>query len=198
MAYFFTADTHFGHRSMLILCGRMQQFRSVSQMDKTMIRNWNQTVASEDTVFICGDFAYRNSRPAASYLKQLNGTKIFIRGNHDQWLDEMTPDEKRLHFQLILQDNCVADLNGFRIGLVHKPTDADRFPVPVHLIVCGHIHNNHSGDDHRAFMNAPNMLNCGVDVNGFRPINLRELIANNERFYGRKYTFPEELVHAFE
>ena len=196
MADLFVSDFHFGHRFMLAACRR--PFLSLSQMDKTMIRNWRSTVKDSDTVYVLGDFACRNYRPVSSYLNEMDtGARIiYVRGNHDQFLDEMSPEEKQRHFQVIIPDTCVIERYGFKIGLSHAPRE--QFSVPVDLIVCGHIHNNRAGEDFERFMSIPNILNCGVDVNHFKPVTLRELCANNERFYGRKYSVSEEMFQAFE
>lgn len=194
--FLFTSDHHFEHRVAYFGCKR--PFSSVNNMNRSMIRAWNSTVTEDDTVILLGDFCYRNRRPAGSYLNELNhGARlIMVKGNHDQWLDEMSPEEKHRHFQLVIEDTCVIERNGFRIGLSHIPTDT--FQVPVDLIVCGHLHTGCAGIDYENFMRIPNILNCGVDINHFKPVTLRELAANNERFYGRKCPVPEELFQAFE
>ena len=66
------------------------------------------------------------------------------------------------------------------------------------LIICGHIHNNKQGIEYETFMRIPNIVNCSVEINDYRPVTLRELVNNNERYYGRKYDIPEELFQAFE
>ena len=194
---FLTGCQHFGHRFICDACDR--PFKSINQMDKTMLRNYAR-VKDTDTLFLLGDFAYRNARPASSYLKQIKkttcGQMVYVRGNHDQWLDDMSVDEKQHYFLMVIDDRCVIERDGFRVGLCHIPTD--QFQVPVDLIVCSHIHNNKSGHDFERFMEIPNILNCGVDISAFAPVTLREMADNNRRFYGRKYDIPEELFRAFE
>ena len=48
-------------------------FGSVTEMDKTMIRNWNAVVAPDDDIWHLGDFCYRSAQAPASYLRRLNG-----------------------------------------------------------------------------------------------------------------------------
>jgi calcineurin-like phosphoesterase family protein len=45
-----------------------------------IIDNWNRTVSKDDLVFSLGDFTWEDTE---FYLKQLNGNKILVRGNHD-------------------------------------------------------------------------------------------------------------------
>ncbi len=58
METFFTADTHFGHASILKHCTR--PFTSVDEMDSALIENWNSIVSRKDSVYILGDFAFRD------------------------------------------------------------------------------------------------------------------------------------------
>lgn len=83
--YFFTADQHYGHANVIRFCER--PFASVDEMDRELIRRHNAVVGPGDTVVHAGDFAYRNARPPQSYLAELNGTHILVRGSHDKWLD---------------------------------------------------------------------------------------------------------------
>ena len=79
---FFTGDTHLGHSNIVIYCGR--PFKDVIDMDETIIRNWNETVTPEDTVYHVGDFSlYYGIEDKQRLLNRLNGTKILVIGNHD-------------------------------------------------------------------------------------------------------------------
>ena len=53
---FFIADTHFGDSVTFQTSGEYKFFPNVEAKDETIIRNWNETVTAEDTVFILGDF----------------------------------------------------------------------------------------------------------------------------------------------
>ena len=84
--YFFTADQHFGHENIIRFCNR--PFGSAEEMDRELIRRHNEVVSPGDTVVHAGDFAFRNARPPQSYLEELNGEHVLVRGSHDRWLDE--------------------------------------------------------------------------------------------------------------
>ena len=84
---YFTADLHFGHRNILKLCER--PFTTVEEMDMTLTRNWNAVVHKRDEVYILGDFTMLHSEAAYNYLTRLKGRKYFIRGNHDQFLNNI-------------------------------------------------------------------------------------------------------------
>lgn len=79
---FFIADTHFGHENSIRFDNR--PYSSIEEMDKDMIIRWNSKVNPEDTVYILGDFAFRNRNDVSVYTRQLNGHLKLIRGNHDR------------------------------------------------------------------------------------------------------------------
>ncbi len=81
---YYIADTHFGHENVLAFDNR--PFSDVEEMDREMIHIWNRTVGAEDEVYIVGDFAYHNKRPAEWYLARLHGRKYLVIGNHDNKL----------------------------------------------------------------------------------------------------------------
>ena len=59
MGVFFTADQHFGHKSIIEYCNR--PFSDVEEMNEALIENWNKTVDNNDKIFVLGDFALGSS-----------------------------------------------------------------------------------------------------------------------------------------
>ena len=51
---FFCSDSHFGHFHICKYCHR--PFQSRSEMDQTLIANWNSVVPEDGIVVHCGDF----------------------------------------------------------------------------------------------------------------------------------------------
>lgn len=88
---FVTSDTHFFHDHLLGMNDfAPRPFDDVSEMNETIIRNWNAKVGENDTVYHLGDIALYFKKPQeAAYraifdvLNQLNGHLIIIKGNHD-------------------------------------------------------------------------------------------------------------------
>jgi calcineurin-like phosphoesterase family protein len=69
------SDTHFDHQNIIKYCHR--PFRDVRQMNKAMMRNWNNTVKARDTVYFLGDWTYgRRHKPAKYWRRGLKGHKI--------------------------------------------------------------------------------------------------------------------------
>ena len=173
---FFTADLHLGHENVIAHCNR--PFANVEIMDQELISNWNQRVRENDTVYIVGDFCFRNKRPAEEYLGALNGHKHLIIGNHDRgWLS--TVDSAFLDS---ISHMLVIRENGVLITMCHYPLMTWQGASHGSLMVFGHIHNNQNAAYWPLIRASPQMLNAGVDVNDFQPVTLEELKRNNERF----------------
>jgi calcineurin-like phosphoesterase family protein len=80
MQTFFTGDTHFGDHRVLNI--RRRPFRSVADMNDTMIRLWNSRVRPSDEIWHLGDFA-SNAKTAEYILPRLHGRKHLVLGNLD-------------------------------------------------------------------------------------------------------------------
>ena len=53
---YFTSDWHLGHANIIKYCER--PFKSVSDMDRILIQNYNEIVDQDDTVYFLGDFCF--------------------------------------------------------------------------------------------------------------------------------------------
>ena len=88
---FVTSDTHFFDEHLLGLTDfAVRPFLLASMMNETIIENWNEVVAPNDTVYHLGDIAVHFIRPESKshqdvydVLKRLNGNLVLIKGNHD-------------------------------------------------------------------------------------------------------------------
>lgn len=198
--YYFTSDLHFGHENLV---KQRPQFSSVEEMDRVLIENWNNTVTNNDVVVVTGDMFFRNQTPCYFYLQKLKGKKILVKGNHDaSWLKKFTDENISKFFEEIVEHRSFKQ-NKCRIWTCHYPVLCWDSSLHGDFLVCGHIHNKNSGYEYEMFKHAGNLFNAGVDINDFKPVTLRELIINNEKFYNRNYT-PEnwevfnQFITAFE
>lgn len=82
---FFASDYHFYHTNVIKYDKR--PFDNVSEMNETLIDNWNDKVGRDDTVFYLGDFSFKNGEAAKEIADSLNGNIHFILGNHDDYRD---------------------------------------------------------------------------------------------------------------
>ncbi len=171
---FFTSDLHFGHEKIIKACRR--PFSSVEEMNGKLVENWNATVGAHDEVYILGDFALRLEMPQIhEILEQLNGRKHLIFGNHDHEIAR-----HRYFFRDVfvsMRDLYLMRLPSYdkRLILCHYPMMfwcGDYDPKFVHLY--GHIHNN--AHDIAWASHLRNAYNVGVDVNGYRPVSIDEIL----------------------
>ena len=158
-----TADPHFGHKNIIFRCNR--PFSSLEEMDDTLIYNWNSQVGKSDAVYVLGDFLFRqNEEYFLDVFNRLNGRKYLIRGNHDEPFAEK-------HF-LWTKDYFELQAYNFKFILFHYPLLSWKGKYKgktVHLY--GHVHNN---TDFSPII--PLAFNVGVDVNGFTPVSLKNIL----------------------
>lgn len=167
---FFTSDTHFGHKNIIEYEDR--PFSSVEEMDKELIKNWNEKISHNDSIYILGDFAFCGKEQALNILDKLNGKKYLIKGNHDRLVNDKDIAEK---FEWI-KDYFVLKYNKQKIILFHYPIQVwdCQHHGAIHLY--GHVHSNKE-NNHPLLHNLENAFNVGVDVNEFKPISLEELLS---------------------
>jgi len=179
MTDFFTSDTHFGHVNILRHCDR--PWSSVEEMNDGLVEAWNARVNYDDTVFHLGDFAMGQKVLWPGYRARLSGRIILIRGNHDDpevkilaALSEDAGDE--------IHDEYLYSTGRLRIHLAHYPGleayDDGRGYIRHNRLeqgcthkFCGHVHN--------MFVERAGYINVGVDVRGFQPVTLEEILGRN-------------------
>lgn len=155
---FFTADTHFGHANAIANSAR--PFANVDEMDQFMIDSWNAVVGPKDIVWFLGDFAYRNTSPAARVFGKLAGSKHLIIGNHDGREVRSLPWASQREIGEIV-------VEGQRLALCHYPLLEwpGAFRGALHLF--GHVHGRRLG--------MPGSCDVGVDCFGFQPVTLAQI-----------------------
>ena len=172
---YFTSDQHFGHFNIIHLSRR--PFKTVEEMDETMVERWNAKVRDSDTVYVLGDFFFR-AATVEPILQRLKGHKHLVLGNHDpSWTDRVNLAD---YFESV-QTLKEGTVDGRLVTMCHYPMLS--YPQARRgYMIYGHIHNN-TGDDYwPLIMRRPRMLNAGVDVNNFEPVTFDELLANNQAF----------------
>lgn len=131
--YFWISDTHFGHFKMIEYATR--PFKTLVEMDETLIRNINSRVDENDTIFFLGDFCMKKSSEASDspqnaftyYRNQIQCRNIiWIEGNHDHNNGTKT-----------IIESVNIDFGGNRIHMTHNPKHAiEDFKFNFY----GHIH----------------------------------------------------------
>ena len=165
------SDTHFDHENIIRYCKR--PFKSVQEMNETIVKNWNSIVGSEDIVYHLGDFSLGKKVDAIGIAKRLKGIKYLIRGNHDKW---STKAYEEMGFNVL--DDSLVRLDEYKLLLSHVP--AQDIEVPEGYInVHGHIHNNNLYEcienyDPKLY-SLEKHLNISCDMTDFRPISVIEV-----------------------
>ena len=158
MKIFVIADTHFGHTNIIKYCDR--PFQTVEEMDKTMIKNWNETVSNKDVVLHLGDVGIGSKQYISDIVGRLNGKKILIMGNHDQWSEQAYRD---MGFHTVSRFPIIYD--GCYI-MSHAPLLLSE--TTPYFNVYGHVHNDNKYVDNST-------SKCvSVERIGYRPFLLYE------------------------
>lgn len=166
----FTSDPHFGHKAILHFCDR--PFKSVTEMDCTLVENWNSVVSPKDDVYLLGDVSFARTDRTYDLLNALNGQIFLIKGNHDKgvvkgkcnkrftWIKDM--------YELSVPDED-ANNEKQKIVLCHFPMLTWNKVHYGSWNLHGHCHGN-LPDDPCAYR-----LDVGVDCHGYHPISYEEV-----------------------
>jgi len=125
-------------------------------MNRVLVKNWNETVGEDDTVYFLGDMSFgRGSRPASYWVKRLNGRIIYVKGSHD--IGVRAPG------------NLEVEVNGEAFDMTHDPY---LYPHPYgRWVIHGHKHQHRPFVDRRA-----RRVNVSVEVTGYKPVSLADIV----------------------
>lgn len=150
-----TSDWHLGENRFDLM---FRPFKTTDEHNNTIINNHNSVVGKDDIVYVVGDVVYQKEPKYLPLVSKMNGRKILVRGNHD---NVFTDEQLSPYFEKIISDGDGIDLTiqGVDCYLTHYPSTSkkDKFNL------VGHIHG--------AWKYQLNMINIGIDVNHFFPVN---------------------------
>jgi predicted phosphohydrolase len=91
----------------------------VNHPEKIAMR-WGATVGPEDTVLVCGDTSWAMRLPEAardlSYVHELPGHKLLLRGNHDYWWSSLAKVTRALPASITpMQGECL-QVEGWQVA----------------------------------------------------------------------------------
>src|SRR4051812_39617062 len=149
-------------------------------MDESLVANWNAVVRTDDLVWHLGDFGYRlKAERIRELLAALNGRKRLIVGNNDD------PTTVAVEGWEGIDDYVESELDGTRLVLCHYPFKSwNRMRKGA---------RNFHGHSHGAPATTARQADVGVDVWGFRPIALSEILSRRN---GRVITRADDMAHA--
>jgi calcineurin-like phosphoesterase family protein len=147
-------------------------FKDGDDMNTSIIRNWNERVKEDDTVYHIGDFCFRGGtkggkNKARYWEEQLNGKIVHIYGNHD-YNNSVSSVLKA----------ALMEFGNKQILVQHvPPLMREEVPAFCDFVICGHMHGKWK---HMWLENKKDsipIINVGVDVWKFRPVRLDEVLA---------------------
>lgn len=123
---FLIADLHFDDTFMIDT--ERTEFDCITQMNDTIVKQWNSVVKDNDTVYVLGDTG------SLKYIKLLNGNKYLVKGNHDTYTAEQA---REAGFVNMYEYPIVVDEF---YTFSHEPMYTTTKVLMANIF--GHVHNN--------------------------------------------------------
>lgn len=168
---YLTSDLHFNHVNILKYEPVNRPFETLEEMNEVLIKNWNERVTDEDTVYVLGDLAMGTVEASRACIERLKGKIILIRGNHD------SPKRIKMYEELGIEVHDIFYLpyKGRYFILCHFPIASEEFIKMVIqdnsevVNLYGHVHGNAP----KGYVNGT--FHVGVDTNNLAPISIQEV-----------------------
>lgn len=168
---YLTSDLHFNHVNILKYEPVNRPFETLEEMNETLIKNWNDKVTAEDTVYVLGDLAMGTVEASRACIERLNGKIVLIRGNHD------SPKRIAMYKELGIEVHDIYYLpyKGRYFILCHFPIASEEFIKMVIqdnsevVNLYGHVHGNAP----KGYVNGT--YHVGVDTNNLAPISIQQV-----------------------
>lgn len=169
---YLTSDTHFSHDKDFVY--KFRGFDSPTEMNKYIVKKWNEIVNPDDIVYHLGDIVMSDIETGMETFKQLNGQFHIIRGNHDT--DTKIEKYRELPNVLSIEYATEIQYRKFRFFLCHYPAITrvlDDKPRKQGIInLHGHTHQETNFRDD----NNPYVYHVGMDSHNLLPVSLDDII----------------------
>lgn len=169
---YFISDIHFNHDREFVYGPR--GFKSIEEMNETIIKNWNETVTPDDQIYVLGDFFLGTDEEfIRRTLWRLNGQIYLIYGNHD------TPAKIKLYEKTCGLVHCEGYATKIKYKkrefyLSHYPTltaGLEQDPNRAVINLFGHTHSKE-----KFYEDRPYMYNVAADAHDNRPVSIDTII----------------------
>lgn len=186
---FITSDWHVGHANVLVFDKR--PFKDLDHMHRVLINNYNARVKESDVCYFLGDMGMGKKEVLRKVIRELNGTKVLILGNHDGNTYSMYDQG----FDVVL-NNATFYMGEKRISMSHCPLPGIQREAPerglkegehwhgerknqrftcrdltVDYHLHGHVHKPRDAEDRFT----DRQYDVGVPANNFCPVSLSEI-----------------------
>ena len=198
---FFTSDWHVGHSNSIIYDSR--PFKDVEHMNRVLINNYNSAVKDIDVCYFLGDMG-TNKPMIRDVVSKLNGTKVFVVGNHDPGYNAMYD----MGFNIVMHQATIyigknrvtmshcpllnvyredtSDMSGARPDSMwhgdHK-NQAYSIEDTGQFHLHGHIHSPNKGKSTKIL---GRQYDVGVPANNYRPVSISEIESFIARYLNDK------------
>lgn len=163
-----TANTNFFDPN--IIAQRNLPFKTVEQMNETIIYNWNKAVDKNDTVLHMGNFARCSASSIDSLIKKLHGNIILFPG----LLDDKSILEKCS--VILLPEEIHMDTYDKTIIFSHHPM-LEHLNSEIYISIHGHHYTEYTF--------YKNFINVSMDYWNFLPIPLPEILTFYKKNKGK-------------
>jgi calcineurin-like phosphoesterase family protein len=143
------------------------------EMNAGLVSGWNEVIPPGATCYHIGDFCLSRwqNMGQREWEAKLNGNVVHITGNHDR-----SNGVRGLKCAML-------EVHGHSMFLVHRPVyRVEEVPDFCDIVVCGHVHE---AWDHK-WVEDVLLINVGVDVTGFRPLSIRQVITKAKKLRREK------------
>jgi calcineurin-like phosphoesterase family protein len=166
-----TSDSHWNHVNILRFTdsntGKLvrPEFKDVTDMNETMIRNWNSVVKPGDKVYHLGDVFFGDKEWFKKMWPRLNGSKRLVIGNHDdvKFLSSGGFFGKVMMWRMFPEFNILMSHVPLHESGLYRGAKKDSPMLNVH----GHIHQNKSPK-------GPYKCVC-VEQTNYTPVHIEDL-----------------------
>ena len=158
------SDLHFGHVNVIKYSNR--PFSDVAEMNKELIKKWNNVVGKDDLIYVLGDFTlFHRLDKIKEYTQALNGRKILIMGNHDT---RKPKDYIEAGFIQATKKPIMVEPG---VILMHEPFADDKLIAKNYIYFFGHVHTK------TCFMdNLPNCKCVCAERLDYKPLNFDQAL----------------------
>ena len=170
----FCSDWHFCHNKPFLYEPR--GFTDIEQHDKAVVLRHNELVAPDDDVYVLGDCCLNDTERGIGLMKQMNGHKWLIVGNHDT--------NSRIEAFInagIFEDYKFAERLRYKkyfFWLSHYPMMMGNFEEqrPIWNL-SGHTHTQNCME-----LAEHNIYNVGMDAQCCKPVSIDQVIDDIKRY----------------
>jgi len=158
------SDTHFRHRRLIEKGFRPADFEARIE------KNWNRLVNPLDVVIHLGDVIVGREEEIEGINDRLNGSKILVRGNHDNRSTTWYVDRG---FAMVVDSMTLGPCL-----LTHEPSEWRR---DCRFNVCGHLHDDgHRSDEYDLVRGFHKVFS--LEREDYCPILITKFIQSNDPF----------------